>query len=155
MAVVGPHRRALQAVNGGLHLGQRYAIDFSARLDAAGRTHVGDADRNESYLNYGQPVVAVGDATVVEAVDGGTRVRIVYYRTMITEAVEFSFVNTDGMVFPLTFSVLSYEPHTFKWWGAGPAGFITGGEGGTGSVGFASRASCASRYCWRAAGAVV
>ena len=57
-------------MNGSLHLAQRYAIDFSARLDAQGRTHVGDADRSASYFNYGQPVVAVGDATVVEAIDG-------------------------------------------------------------------------------------
>ncbi len=70
VAIVGPHRRALQAVNGALHLAQRYAIDFSARLDAGGRTHLGDADRSASYFNYGQPVVAVADATVVEAVDG-------------------------------------------------------------------------------------
>ena len=70
VAIVGPHRRALQAVNGALHLAQRYAIDFSARLDADGRTHLGDADRSASYFNYGQPVVAVADATVVEAVDG-------------------------------------------------------------------------------------
>jgi pimeloyl-ACP methyl ester carboxylesterase len=66
----GPHRRALQAVDGSLHLGQRFAVDFSARLDAEGRTHIGDSDENASYLNYGQPVLAVGAGTVVEAVDG-------------------------------------------------------------------------------------
>jgi murein DD-endopeptidase MepM/ murein hydrolase activator NlpD len=70
VAIVGPHRRALQAVNGALHLGQRFAIDFSARLDAEGRTHTGSADSNESYFNYGASVLAVGDGTVVEAVDG-------------------------------------------------------------------------------------
>jgi hypothetical protein len=70
VAIVGPHRRALQAINGKLRLGQRDAIDFSALLDAEGRTHSGDADRNESYFNYGQPLLAVGDGTVVEAVDG-------------------------------------------------------------------------------------
>lgn len=70
VAIVGPHRRALQAVNGALHLGQRYAIDFSALLDAQGRTHVGDPDQSASYFDYGQPVLAVGDAAVVEAVDG-------------------------------------------------------------------------------------
>jgi len=65
----GPHRRALQAVNGQLRLGQRFAVDFVARLDAEGRTHVGDPDQNASYFNYGQPVLAVGDGKVVEAVD--------------------------------------------------------------------------------------
>ena len=62
------NRRALQAVNGQLRLSQRFAVDFAARLDAEGRTHVGDPDQNASYFNYGQPVLAVGDGKVVEAV---------------------------------------------------------------------------------------
>jgi hypothetical protein len=66
----GPHRRALQAVNGSLRDAQRFAVDFSALLDGGGRTHVGDPGENASYLNYGQPVLAVGSGTVVEAVDG-------------------------------------------------------------------------------------
>ena len=65
----GPHRRALQAVNGHLRLGQRFAVDFAARLDAQGRTHIGSPDENLSYFNYGEPVVAVGGGKVVEAVD--------------------------------------------------------------------------------------
>ena len=69
VAVVGPHRRALQPVNGRLRNGQRFAIDFSARLDDAGRTHVADPNLNGSYFNYGQPVQAVGPGRVVEAVD--------------------------------------------------------------------------------------
>jgi Peptidase family M23 len=68
-AIVGPHRRALQAVDGHLRLAQRFAIDFSARLDDEDRTHVGDSSTNASYLNYGQPVLAVGAGTVVAAVD--------------------------------------------------------------------------------------
>jgi hypothetical protein len=66
----GPHRRALQAVNGGLRLGQRFAVDFAALLDSQGRTHVGDPGQNASYHNDGQPVLAVGSGTVVKAVDG-------------------------------------------------------------------------------------
>jgi hypothetical protein len=66
----GPHRRALQAVNGGLRLGQRFAVDFAALLDDQGRTHVGDPSENASYHNDGQPVLSVGSGTVVEAVDG-------------------------------------------------------------------------------------
>jgi Peptidase family M23 len=69
VVVVGPHRRSLQPVNGGLHNAQRFAIDFAALLDAHGRTHVGNSSRNSSYFNYGQPVLAVGAGTVVEAVD--------------------------------------------------------------------------------------
>jgi murein DD-endopeptidase MepM/ murein hydrolase activator NlpD len=69
VAVVGPHRRSLQPVNGGFHLGQRFAIDWSALLDPRDRTHAGNPDRNRSYFNYGQPVLAVGAGKVVEAVD--------------------------------------------------------------------------------------
>ena len=67
---LGPHRRALQAVNGHLRLSQRFAVDFAALLDSEGRSHIGDPDQNSSYFNYGQPVLAVGAGTVVEAVDG-------------------------------------------------------------------------------------
>jgi len=69
VAVVGPHRRALQPVNGALRNGQRFAIDFSARLDDAGRTHVADPDENDSYFNYRRQVLAVGPGRAVEAVD--------------------------------------------------------------------------------------
>jgi hypothetical protein len=66
----GPHRRALQAVNGQLRLAQRFAVDFAALLDDHGRSHSGDPDTNSSYFNYGQPVLAVAAGTVVDAVDG-------------------------------------------------------------------------------------
>lgn len=69
VAIVGPHRRALQAVDGRLRLSQRFAIDFSARLDRQDRTHVGDSSVSTSYFNYGRPVLAVGAGKVVEAVD--------------------------------------------------------------------------------------
>ena len=63
-----PHRRALQPVNGRLLLGQRFAIDFN-RLDPQNRLVVGDAGLNQSYPTYGQPILAVADATVVDVVD--------------------------------------------------------------------------------------
>jgi hypothetical protein len=69
VAVVGAHRRAIQPVNGGLHDAQRFAVDFAARLDSTGHTHVGDPARNSSYFNYGQAVLAVGRGTVIVAVD--------------------------------------------------------------------------------------
>jgi murein DD-endopeptidase MepM/ murein hydrolase activator NlpD len=56
-------------VNGAFHNGQRFAIDWAARLDAKDRTHAGNPSRNRSYFNYGQPVLAVGAGTVIEAVD--------------------------------------------------------------------------------------
>jgi pimeloyl-ACP methyl ester carboxylesterase len=67
--VAGPHRRALQAVNGKLHLGQRFAVDFAALLDGDGRSHTGDPTQAASYFDYDRPVLAVGDGTVVKATD--------------------------------------------------------------------------------------
>jgi hypothetical protein len=64
----GPHRRAIQAINGQLHLSQRFAIDFN-RLDADYRTSAGDASVNSSSPSYGQPVLAVADSTVMVAID--------------------------------------------------------------------------------------
>ncbi|GMA15228.1 M23 family metallopeptidase (plasmid) [Deinococcus metallilatus] len=64
----GPHRRAIQPINGRLHLSQRFAIDFN-RLGEASRIVVGDPYLNVSYPTYAQPVLAVADATVLEAVD--------------------------------------------------------------------------------------
>ena len=65
----GPHRRALQPINGRLRLSQRYAVDFSALLDHDGLTHAGDPGVSASYFAYGQDVLAVGTGTVVAAVD--------------------------------------------------------------------------------------
>ncbi len=69
IAIVGAHRRAVQPVDGALDNGQRFAVDFAARLDASGRALVGDPALNPSWVNFGAPVLAVGDATVVTAVD--------------------------------------------------------------------------------------
>jgi hypothetical protein len=67
--IANVHRRALQPVDGALRNGQRFAVDFSALLDAKGRTHRGPADRNSSYFDFGRPVLAVAAGRVVEAVD--------------------------------------------------------------------------------------
>jgi len=64
----GPHRRAVQAIDGALHLAQRFAIDFN-QLDADHRIFAGDRTLNPSYPGYGQPILAVADATVVASVD--------------------------------------------------------------------------------------
>jgi IPT/TIG domain len=50
----------------------------------------------------------------IEAEDGDKKYRFIYFRAMVSEAVEFSFVNTAGVVLPLTFSVLANEPFTFE-----------------------------------------
>jgi hypothetical protein len=64
----GPHRRSIQPVDGTLYLGQRFAIDFN-RLSPGNLIATGDRNRNESYPTYGEPVIAVANARVVEAVD--------------------------------------------------------------------------------------
>ncbi len=64
----GPHRRALIAADGQWYLAQRFAIDFN-QLDAQNRPGVGDPTLPTSFPTFGQPVLAVADATVVEAVD--------------------------------------------------------------------------------------
>ncbi|HLH21931.1 MAG TPA: M23 family metallopeptidase [Chloroflexota bacterium] len=60
----GPHRSAVQSVNGGLDDGQRFAIDWM-KLDADGRLVVGDPSRVENWVGYDQPVLAVADGTVI------------------------------------------------------------------------------------------
>jgi hypothetical protein len=64
----GPHRRAIQPVNGRLVLGQRFAIDWN-QMDAAGQFVVGDPTVNSNWVQYGKPVMAVAAGTVVAAVD--------------------------------------------------------------------------------------
>jgi len=65
----GPHRRAIQALNGRLQLSQRFAVDFSALLDSNGQTHAGDPGVSASYFADSQDVLAAGNGTVVAAVD--------------------------------------------------------------------------------------
>lgn len=64
----GPHRRALMPIGGRWHLGQRFAIDFN-QFDAQNRPGVGDPKLPTSFPTFGQPVLAVADATVAVAVD--------------------------------------------------------------------------------------
>jgi murein DD-endopeptidase MepM/ murein hydrolase activator NlpD len=64
----GPHRRALYPINGQWYLAQRFAIDFNL-LEADNRPGTGDPLHYTSFPTYGQPVFAVVDAVVVEAVD--------------------------------------------------------------------------------------
>jgi hypothetical protein len=64
----GPHRRALYPIDGQWFLAQRYAIDFNL-LEADNRPGTGDPLQFTSFPTYGQPVLAVTDALVVEAVD--------------------------------------------------------------------------------------
>jgi len=62
------HRGSVQSINGGFFDAQRYAIDWM-RLDDQGRFVHGDPAKVESYTAYGADVIAVADATVVDALD--------------------------------------------------------------------------------------
>jgi Peptidase family M23 len=74
VAVNGPsnssdHRRSLQSVDGLPRISQRFAIDW-VQLGEDGRPFHGDAKKNESWIDYGQEVLAVADGTVASIKDG-------------------------------------------------------------------------------------
>jgi murein DD-endopeptidase MepM/ murein hydrolase activator NlpD len=62
------HRRALNAVGGGAHIAERFAIDW-VKIGPNGNTYHDDEHRNENYWAFGQPVHAVAPGQVVAAVD--------------------------------------------------------------------------------------
>ena len=64
-----PHRGALLAANGHFGNSQTFAIDWK-RMNDEGAFYTGDKTKNESYVDYGQPVFAVADGTVVGLLDG-------------------------------------------------------------------------------------
>ncbi|WP_366932641.1 M23 family metallopeptidase [Sphingopyxis sp.] len=63
------HRRTIAVVNGASRIAQRYAIDF-VKLDPHGRAYSGDPSRNENWVGYGEPILAVADAIVERVFDG-------------------------------------------------------------------------------------
>jgi hypothetical protein len=63
------HVRALQSVNGELLGAQRFAIDWEM-INEEDRIFVGDPQALESYLAYGQPVLAVADGRIARVLDG-------------------------------------------------------------------------------------
>ena len=58
------HVRALLPLNGGFRLAQRFAIDWE-KLGADGRLFTGDRKQVGNYHIYGEPILAVGDGTIV------------------------------------------------------------------------------------------
>jgi murein DD-endopeptidase MepM/ murein hydrolase activator NlpD len=68
--IVSPHRGAVMGVGGRLNGSERYAIDW-LRIDPAKNpttSHTGDGTRNEDYLAYDAPLLAVADGTVAAVV---------------------------------------------------------------------------------------
>lgn len=64
-----PHRDALLPAGGKIGNSQIFAIDFK-RANDQGAFYTGDKNQNSSYVDYGQPVYAVADGTVVGILDG-------------------------------------------------------------------------------------
>ena len=64
------HRRALIAVDGGLFIAQRFAIDFVKLNESGTSTFTGDRLKNTSYPAYGTDALAVADGRVVAVKDG-------------------------------------------------------------------------------------
>jgi len=74
VAATGPsntsdHRRSISTVDGWPRISQRFAIDW-VQLGEDGLPYRGDSKKNESWLDYGQDVLAVADATVASVKDG-------------------------------------------------------------------------------------
>jgi hypothetical protein len=74
MAANGPsnssgHRRSLIPVGGGVHIAQRFAIDW-LQLREDGTSFAGDRLDNKNYRCYGQDALAIADAAVVAVKDG-------------------------------------------------------------------------------------
>ncbi|HEY2739037.1 MAG TPA: M23 family metallopeptidase, partial [Thermoanaerobaculia bacterium] len=63
------HRRSISTVDGLPRISQRFAIDW-VQLGEDGVPYRGDSKKNESWLDYGQDVLAVADATVASVKDG-------------------------------------------------------------------------------------
>ena len=66
---MGPHRMALNPINGQLWAAERFAIDY-LQLGPDGRVFEGDPAKLESYPFFGAEIRAVADGPVVAAVDG-------------------------------------------------------------------------------------
>jgi murein DD-endopeptidase len=66
--LMGGHRAAIYAVNGRARIPARFAIDFVKVDGNATRAH-GDESQVANWHGYGAEVLAIADATVLEAVD--------------------------------------------------------------------------------------
>lgn len=66
--LIGGHRTAIYALNGHARIPARFAIDW-VKLDDNARRARGDESQVANWHGYGAEVLAVADATVVEAMD--------------------------------------------------------------------------------------
>jgi hypothetical protein len=62
------HRLSIVAVDGHIHIAQRFAIDW-VKVGPNGDSHNG-TERNENWWGYGEPIHSVADGEVTQVVDG-------------------------------------------------------------------------------------
>jgi len=63
------HRRGLIALDGQVHIAQRFAIDW-IKVGPNGNSYHDAPDHNENWWGYGEPIHSVTDGEVSEVVDG-------------------------------------------------------------------------------------
>lgn len=63
------HRRSTMAIDGSVHISQRFAVDW-IKVGPNGDSHHDAADRNDNWWGYGEPVLAVADGEITEVTDG-------------------------------------------------------------------------------------
>jgi hypothetical protein len=64
----GAHRGSIQTISGRLRVSQRFAVDWM-KVGANGKFFEGDPANVADWHNYGEPVLAVANGTVVEVLD--------------------------------------------------------------------------------------
>jgi Peptidase family M23 len=65
---VSNHRRSIFAIDGYIYSPERFAIDWE-KIGANNDTRNGGSTRNENWWGWGEPVLAVADGVITEAVD--------------------------------------------------------------------------------------
>jgi biotin carboxyl carrier protein len=91
-----PHRDQVLPANGQVGNSQLFAIDWLKTNDQ-GAFYEGDQTKNESYFDYGQPVYAVADATVVSVLDDvDANAPGIQPSQIPAEAAKLDLANADG-----------------------------------------------------------
>lgn len=91
-----PHRDAVLPANGQIGNSQTLAIDWK-RANDEGAFYTGDRTKNESYVDYGQPVFAVADGTVVGILDNvDANAPGIQPSQVPAEAARLKIENADG-----------------------------------------------------------
>jgi len=63
------HRRSISAIDGQIHIAQRFAADW-VKVGSNGDSHHDGTTRNENWWGYGEPIHAVADGEVTQVLDG-------------------------------------------------------------------------------------